>query len=74
MKEGVYLPDWRDEARLAYTNRLADLLAVLLPPGGAEIGSISTVPGAFKPNAQTPEAIDQDRRPADPARRAPRRD
>jgi len=57
VKEGVYLPDWRDEARLAYTNRLADLLAALLPPDRDEPGSISTVPGAFKPNAATPEAI-----------------
>jgi len=46
VKEAVYLPDWRDAARLDYTNRLADLLAGLLPPGLD--GSISTVPGAFK--------------------------
>ncbi len=46
VKEAVYRPDWRDPARLAYTNRLADLLAALLPDGMA--GSISTVPGAFK--------------------------
>ena len=26
VKEGVYLPDWREEARLEYTNTLADLL------------------------------------------------
>jgi len=57
VKEGVYLPDWRDEARLEYTNRLADLLAALIPRGGGEQGSVSTVPGAFKPNAATPEAI-----------------
>jgi sugar phosphate isomerase/epimerase len=57
VKEKVYLPDWGDEARLEYTNQLADLMAALLPSGGDEVGSISTVPGAFKPNAATPEAI-----------------
>lgn len=49
VKERVYLPDWRHEARLAYSNRLADLLAELLPDDPALDGSISTVPGAFKP-------------------------
>lgn len=49
VKENVYLPDWRDEARLAYSNRLADLLAELLPDDSELEGSISTVPGAFKP-------------------------
>ena len=57
VKEDVYLPDWRDEARLDYTNRLADLLAALLRPGTDEPGSISTVPGAFKSNASTPDAV-----------------
>jgi len=59
VKEDVYLPDWRDEARLEYTNTLADLLAALLPSDGDHYGSISTVPGAFKPNAATPHAIGQ---------------
>lgn len=46
VKEKVYLPDWRSAERLEYTNRLAELLAVLLPE---EVrGSISTVPGAFR--------------------------
>ena len=58
VKEGVYLPDWREEERLEYTNLLADLLAALLPEG-EHLGSISTVPGAFKPNAETPHAIGQ---------------
>ncbi len=53
VKEHVYLPDWSDEARLAYTNRLADLMAALLPGEADACGSISTVPGAFKPNAPT---------------------
>ncbi len=56
VKDKVYLPDWRDEARLEYTNQLADLMAALLPSAG-EVGSVSTVPGAFKPNAVTPAAV-----------------
>lgn len=47
VKEGVYRPDWADPARLGYTNTLADLLVKLLPKGME--GSISTVPGTFKP-------------------------
>lgn len=52
VKEEVYLPDWRDEERLRYTDELAELLAKLLPDsidGSSIDGSISTVPGAFKP-------------------------
>jgi hypothetical protein len=45
VKENVYLPDWRDDARLVYTNQLADILSVILPE--SINGSISTVPGAF---------------------------
>ena len=47
VKEGAYRPDWSTEQRLRYTNRLADLLAALLPDG--LVGSVSTVPGTFKP-------------------------
>jgi sugar phosphate isomerase/epimerase len=46
LKEGVYLPDWRDPQRLAYTRRLAELLAVWLPAGRR--GSLSTVPVGFR--------------------------
>lgn len=53
VKEDVYLPDWRAPERLAYTNRLADLLAVLLPDDDGITGTISTVPGAFKPHIRT---------------------
>ena len=47
VKEQVYLPDWLDPERLAYTDQLADILAALLPDGIE--GTISTVPGAFAP-------------------------
>ena len=46
VKEQVYLPDWRDPERLAYTVRLAHHLARWLPAG--EEGVISTVPLGFK--------------------------
>lgn len=51
VKEDVYLPDWREDLRVLYTDRLAWLLAQLLPDDSSEprlSGSISTVPGAFK--------------------------
>lgn len=47
VKEGVYAPDWRTEERRDYTLQVADLLASMLPEGIE--GSISTVPGSFKP-------------------------
>ena len=47
VKEQVYLPDWRDPARVVYTNRLATLLASMMGDAVGE-GSVSTVPGAFK--------------------------
>ena len=47
VKEGAYRPDWSHSQRLVYSNRLADLLAKLLPDG--QVGSVSTVPGTFKP-------------------------
>lgn len=46
VKEQVYAPDWTTPERLAYTVRLFDLLAELLPEGVA--GSVSTVPVSFK--------------------------
>jgi sugar phosphate isomerase/epimerase len=49
VKADVYLPDWRDEERLRYTNELAELLAKLLPDDAELEGSVSTVPGAYKP-------------------------
>ncbi len=50
VKEGAYRPDWSEAPRLDYTNRLADILARLLPEGMT--GSVSTVPGTFKPWAE----------------------
>lgn len=47
VKENVYAPDWRSPRRLAYTDTLARVLATLLPEGID--GSVSTVPGGFKP-------------------------
>ena len=46
VKDDVYLPDWLDPLRVTYSDRLAGLLAELLPAGVE--GSVSTVPGAFK--------------------------
>ena len=57
VKDDVYRPDWRDPARLDYTNRLANLLAQLLPPDLDCPGSISTVPGAFKAHATDPDVV-----------------
>ena len=51
VKDHVYAPDWREPARLEYTNLLADILADLLPENVA--GSISTVPGSFRPWIRT---------------------
>ena len=49
VKQQVYSPDWRRPERLTYTDRLAVLLAALLPEDQPELtGSISTVPGAFR--------------------------
>ncbi len=53
VKEKVYLPDWTSPDRLAYTNRLFDLLAELLPPGVE--GSVSTLTGSFKEFIKTEE-------------------
>lgn len=46
VKTSVYAPDWRTRERLAYTARLARILARLLPDGVD--GSISTLPLSYK--------------------------
>jgi sugar phosphate isomerase/epimerase len=58
VKEAVYQPDWRHEERVAYSDLLADLLVELLPEEPALAGSISTVPGTFKPLAADPGAVE----------------
>lgn len=57
VKEDVYLPDWRDPERLRYTDQLADLLADLLPADPDMEGSVSTVPGAYKPALGGPQDV-----------------
>jgi hypothetical protein len=47
VKEQVYEPDWRTGERVSFTRDAANILAALLPERGH--GSISTVPGGFKP-------------------------
>jgi hypothetical protein len=47
VKEAVYRPDWLEQERVVYSDRLAAQLASLLPDGVS--GSVSTVPGAFRP-------------------------
>jgi sugar phosphate isomerase/epimerase len=49
VKRAVYLPDWSDPARLAYTLDLAKVLAGLLPEDAAR-GSISSLPLAWRLN------------------------
>lgn len=46
VKRAVYQPDWRTTERSLYTERLARILARLLPEG--MVGSISSVPGGFR--------------------------
>jgi len=55
VKEKVYSPDWTSMERVAYTNRLFDLLAQLVPVGVE--GSVSTVPGSFKEFITTPDQV-----------------
>ena len=57
VKEQVYRPDWREDARLDYTNRLARLLAALLSDGPEIDGSVSTVPGAFRSEIDSREDV-----------------
>ena len=59
VKEEVYQPDWQHEERLSYTNLLADLLADLLPDEAGLEGSVSTVPGTFKPLSEPPGAVER---------------
>ena len=47
VKDLVHAPDWREPERVAYTLRLIEILAALLPNG--MVGSISTSPLSYKP-------------------------
>jgi sugar phosphate isomerase/epimerase len=58
VKDNVYLPDWSQPQRRAYTERCATLLAGLLPEH-ADGGSISTVPLGFKGFEHPPEFVDR---------------
>jgi hypothetical protein len=55
VKEDVYAPDWRSQERLEYTFQIADILSGWLPD--QVDGSISTVPGSFKPWISTDEDV-----------------
>jgi len=46
VKAQVHAPDWREEERVAYTLRLAEILTALLPEGVT--GGISTSPLSYK--------------------------
>ena len=59
VKQEVYLPDWREEKRLEYTNVLAEILSQLLISQPMEYGSISTVPGGFKSHIKSASDIEQ---------------
>jgi sugar phosphate isomerase/epimerase len=59
VKEQVYQPDWQHEERVVYTDLLADLLSEILPDDPDLEGSISTVPGTFRPLAEAPGAIER---------------
>ncbi len=49
VKQRVYLPAWWEESRLLYTERLAGLLAAMLP-STEHCGSISTLPIGWRDN------------------------
>lgn len=53
VKENVHTPDWLTEDRVAYTNRLFNILASLLPEGMD--GGVSTNPISYRKWFQTPE-------------------
>ncbi len=59
VKEKVYWPDWRDPARVEYSNRLARVLSSLAGGRRDLELSISTVPGAFRAAARDPGDADR---------------
>ena len=54
LKQAVYAPDWRDPERVAYTLRVAEIMAAL--PGPPE-RSLSTVAGGFREDTAGDEAL-----------------
>jgi len=54
--ERVYEPDWTTEARVDYTNQVADILAEISPEGISP--SIQTAPLAFKPKVTDEHYVD----------------
>ncbi len=57
VKARVYEPDWREPERRRFTREAAWILAGLLPDGLE--GSVSTVPGAFRPVGRIEGALDR---------------
>lgn len=53
VKDAVYAPDWRENARVEYTLNLVEVLAALLPT--AVDGGISTAPLSYKPWLTSPD-------------------
>ncbi len=58
VKQSVYRPDWLESERLAYSNRLAQILAALLPDEPGIYGSVSTVPGAFRSRVTNSQRVE----------------
>ncbi len=56
VKEQVYEPDWRSDARAIYTMQVADILAEVAAPGINP--SIQSPPCGFKPRVTGPEVVD----------------
>jgi sugar phosphate isomerase/epimerase len=53
VKADVHAPDWRSDERVAYTLRMARILAALLPDG--QPGTISTSPLSYRPWLSGPD-------------------
>jgi hypothetical protein len=60
VKELAYVPDWTTRERVDYTRLLFEIIAKLTPAGVE--GSVSTVPGSFKPLITTQEQVKEMRR------------
>jgi sugar phosphate isomerase/epimerase len=56
VKEEVFRPDWLDRRRIDHTLAAARVLAALMPADLSE-GTLSTVPGSFKPWGHSEEVL-----------------